>query len=257
MIDFNITTSTDPVPEPIQEKKKRGRPRTRNTPAKDVEPLFNPPAERDPYDLAPIRAQFAAYSQAIDNMVAVSVNHQVTDDESLKEAITLAGNATILNKEIDRERKEILDAPNRFAKAVNSFCKEFQTRLDTIAGGLKKKIADHQYRMEIARRKAEADAREAAEKLQEKVNAEAAEAGVPAPIVAAPVLPDQGTVTRAESGTSAFVRKEWTFEITDPAAIPREYLIPDERRIREAVRMGIREIAGVKIFEKSSTVLRT
>ena len=50
--------------------------------------------------------------------------------------------------------------------------------------------------------------------------------------------------------------KTWAFEITDQASIPREYLQVDETKIREAVRTGIRAIAGVRIFQKDSISLR-
>jgi hypothetical protein len=32
-------------------------------------------------------------------------------------------------------------------------------------------------------------------------------------------------------------------------AVPREYCIPDNQKIRDAVKMGIREIPGCRIFE--------
>ena len=52
------------------------------------------------------------------------------------------------------------------------------------------------------------------------------------------------------------VRKSWKFDITDTAQIPREYLVPDLQKIREAVKNGERYIAGVNIFEDISIASR-
>lgn len=51
-------------------------------------------------------------------------------------------------------------------------------------------------------------------------------------------------------------RKTWVFTIEDEDKIPRDYLIPDQNAIRAAVRNGIREIPGVRIYEQESIVIR-
>jgi hypothetical protein len=45
-------------------------------------------------------------------------------------------------------------------------------------------------------------------------------------------------------------REVWKFEITDPAAVPREYLVVDEARIRKVVQAlkGDAKIAGVRVY---------
>ena len=63
----------------------------------------------------------------------------------------------------------------------------------------------------------------------------------PAPSAAAPA--SEPEIPLLEPGL-------WTFEVENTDALPRSYMIPDEKKIREAVRLGIREIAGVKIFQK-------
>jgi hypothetical protein len=45
------------------------------------------------------------------------------------------------------------------------------------------------------------------------------------------------------------VKKVWAYEVTDPAAVPAEYLTPDLVKIKDAVKNGAREIAGVRIFQ--------
>lgn len=55
---------------------------------------------------------------------------------------------------------------------------------------------------------------------------------------------------------SATRRKTWTFEVVNAAAVPREYLAVDDKKIRQAVKDGAREIPGVNIFEKSGLAVR-
>lgn len=43
----------------------------------------------------------------------------------------------------------------------------------------------------------------------------------------------------------------WKYEITDENAIPREYCIPSPGKLTDAVRDGIREIPGVRIYQES------
>ena len=52
------------------------------------------------------------------------------------------------------------------------------------------------------------------------------------------------------------VRKVWTFEVENLANVPREYLMLDEKKVRQAIRSGERQIPGLTIFQKQQTVYR-
>ena len=60
------------------------------------------------------------------------------------------------------------------------------------------------------------------------------------------------TAIQAAGMGSATIRKVWAFEVVNVAQVPREFLAVDEQAIRKAVAAGIREIAGVRIFEQES-----
>jgi hypothetical protein len=54
------------------------------------------------------------------------------------------------------------------------------------------------------------------------------------------------------------VRKVWEFEITDPAAVPRELCSPDGTKIRAWIKMGhTASVPGVRIFERDQVSART
>jgi seryl-tRNA synthetase len=190
----------------------------------------------------------------------------------------------------------VIAEPQDFIRGVNAICKAITDGLDKAESTAKVKIGQYQARVEMERRERERKAREEAEALQRKLDAEVAEANrkaaeearrkaeeeararkasaaeieaakkkaeeeaakiaVVAPTVVSPVVQDAPKVTRTESG-SASQRKVWTFEVIDAAQVPREYLMVDEKRIRDAVRMGTRDIPGIRIFEESKTVFRS
>ena len=72
-------------------------------------------------------------------------------------------------------------------------------------------------------------------------------------VPAAPThIPSFGGSSFKAKGTT----KTWVHEITDASVVPRAYLIIDESKIRDAIRLGVRDIPGIRIFEKESITLR-
>lgn len=217
----------------------------------------SPPAKIAALDLESARSRFGWVHQEIDRLKGDAEIVSITTEDHLKGAVAMAGQAKSLGKKIDEQRRVAIEEPNGFVKAVNAFCKDFTSKLDAIESGLKRKIADYQYRLELERREAERKAQEAANKLQEQLNREAQEKKVAPVEVPMPVMPKADTVARAETGATAHVRKQWKGEIVIPGEVPREYCSPDQRKINEAVKAGLRSIPGVRIFEDIQSVIRT
>ncbi len=172
-----------------------------------------------------------------------------------------------------------------------------KTNTDSIEIVLKAKITAYQSRIELERRKQEEAARKSAAELQAKLDADAEEANrkareeairiaeeaarkkkasddeiaaarkaaeeeakkheITAPTVTAPVIPVTNNVTRTETGTSAHQAKSWKCRIATPALVPREFCEPSMKLLNDAVKMGVREIAGCVIEEVSDTRFRT
>lgn len=59
-----------------------------------------------------------------------------------------------------------------------------------------------------------------------------------------------------QSSTNASVRMVWDFEIESIENIPSEFLILDEKKVREAIRAGTREIKGLKIYQKPQVAIK-
>lgn len=207
------------------------------------------------FDPAPVAQRLGVYDRELELLVVRAREIEVRDDGSLRLAVETAAAAKKLDGAIEKLRKQWVEEPNRFVRTVNNLAKRYQDNLKQVEVTLKRKISDYQYQVELERRKAEARAREEARKLQERLQAEAEAAGVEAPEVATPVIPERATTVRTAKG-SAIQRTQWTFEVVDPLLVPREYLMVDEKAIRAAVRAGVREIPGVRIYEEFVTVIR-
>ena len=248
------------------------------------------------YDLDIIRPRFEDYKREAARIAVEAKELEVKDDESLNLAVMIGGNAKKISKTIDAKRKEIIVEPQEFVKGVNGMCKAITDSLDEAERVAKGKISQHQARIEMERRKQEEAARKAAAELQEKLRREAEEANrkareeaariaeeearkrkaskaeieaarkaaeeeakkheIEAPLVTVPVMPEEQRAVRTENA-SAHQRKVWTFEIQNAALVPADYKIINEQAIRDAIRIGIREIPGVRIYEETKTVFRT
>lgn len=211
-----------------------------------------------PLDLEVVKTALkVAYSQQISDMAEQAKAFDVSDDETEKGAIVMAGQAKKLLKAMDDKRKQIIAEPDEFVRGVNGIAKMFRDQLAEIETGLKKKVSDYGWKKELERRAEGKRLKEEAEALQKKIDAEAKKAGVEAPPPPpAPVIKKE-TVTRTESGSSAHLRTEWKMTgIVDFKAVPDEYKELNTKAVNAAIKAGTRNIPGLKIEEVPTTVLR-
>lgn len=228
--------------------------------AKRVDGQIRPP-ETPILDLDCAKRDLSPYREQIANMVKEAMALIVDNDESNTIAVELGTSAKKLNKTIEIEKKRIIGTPQiqevlDFVKSFKNFCKGFQDDLVKVENITKQKVGTYGVKVELNRLKTEEAARKAVEELQRKIDKEAKKTGVEAPKIETPVIPEPPKVTRTDSGTS-HIRKDWTFEIIDHGNIPREYMKVDEQAIRQAIKAGIREIAGVRIYQETKTVFRS
>jgi hypothetical protein len=153
--------------------------------------------------------------------------------------------------EAEKRRKFLVDPLNAHVKTINAEIKKFTEPLLTLEKNIKTAISDFVDAQERARQAEQNRLLLAAQKEQEEINKLAEAEGVEAPIINVPMLNEVETHT-----DGATVKKVWTFEVADPAQIPREYLSPDLVAIGAAVKAGAREIPGVRVYQKSQVSVR-
>jgi len=257
-------------------------------------------------------------ARRLDALLAEAKALEVTDEESLKTAVSLGGELAIIDKGIETKRKVGVEDHNFIVKTINGFCKMFTDKTAEGKDLLKRKIGQHQAKIELERREAERKVKEAAAELQRRLDAEAAEANrkaaeearkrveeeqrikkekdeeeakargaqeaellvlaekaeqgrlaalklaeeeaaknaVIAPTVIAPVIEEEKKMVRTESGSSSYQARAWKGTIIDADLVPIAYLSPDQRKINDAIKAGVRTIPGVAIVEETTTKFR-
>lgn len=186
-------------------------------------------------------------------------------------------------RNLERGRRQMVDPLNQRVSEVNA---EFKALLDPVKRAEDRvkeallgwrraeadRIAAEQRRVAEANARREAEARAAAEQArvaaEAKARAEAAARGADAEEAAhtaslmakldaafAPppvreVAPAALPATRVATLGAATLRKFWTYEVTDEALVPRAYLQVDPGALRAAVNAGVREIEGVRIYQR-------
>lgn len=71
-------------------------------------------------------------------------------------------------------------------------------------------------------------------------------------------LINQTTKTEAInlSTENNIVSKVWDFDLVDLSAVPLEYITLNEKAVRQAIREGVRDISGLKIYQKARVSIR-
>ena len=221
---------------------------------------YDEPAEvmTSTMDAESVRRALARYDHDIAEMENQARQAVITDAATKEGVVKMTGRAKKLDKAIEGLRKAAVEPFNEHVKRVNGLCKGYQKRFQDITQGLTDKITIYDRAEAATRREAERIAQGAARKIEAEARKAAEAAGVPAeevPTVSV-VLPTAPTVTRTEEGSS-HSRAVWKWKIVDVDALPRDWMIPDEKAINGAVRAGLRSIPGIRIYEETQTIIRT
>lgn len=156
-------------------------------------------------------------------------------------------------KIIEERRKFFVQPLNDHVKSINAFFKTLSEPMEEADKIVSGKMLEWRKLERDRIEKEQARLNEEARKKQEKLNATAAlkaeKKGVPVesiPVkeVIAPVIQQQAKFVGAGGFT-----KFWNYEIQDETKIPISFRMIDEQKIKYAIKNGIREIPGVRIFE--------
>ena len=213
-----------------------------------------PPTLADQLEKA--KTFFVGYKKQIEDMRQEVGTFKVDSDDAAIKLTDMASQAATLIKTLESTRKDYIKEPDRFVRSLNAFVKTYRDSLEDLVKMAKSKIANFQFEQELQRRKAEKKAQEQQAQLQAKIDAEAADAGVEAPQMPAMVLPKKQEPIRSSAG-SASLQTVWDWELDDFSKIPSHYLMVDDKKVKAAIKAGIREIPGIVIKEVPRTVLRT
>lgn len=169
--------------------------------------------------------------------------------------------------EAEAKQADLLAPFNEGIKRVKAEFTTFIEPLKTAREGLRERLKT--YKLKELEQKA---AEEKKVRDEEAARLAALEATKPRGKAAKQELEQQKAMVKAEADTKvmrlapvgatrstsavAMIREEWTFEVEKPDEVPRQYLTPDEKLIKTAVKAGIRDIPGVRIFKQADLRVR-
>lgn len=232
-------------------------------------------------DSKQIQTQFQEVQIKIANQTANILATKIESQDDFKKLEEMAKEVKKFEKQVEDRRKEIVTPHNDYVKRVKAFTDALVSPIENAIAHSKREFLawnkkleqqriEAQKKLDEERRRKEEEAR--AQLAQQKEEAEMASAFMPENEQAAIAVSHQvqeqviekqiAMETKAEQKTInqmvvKGVRKNWTFQIEDEVSVPREFLVVDEKKIRAAVREGVREIPGVRIFEEESMAIRS
>lgn len=147
-------------------------------------------------------------------------------------------------KAIEKRRLEITGPLNKSLKAANSLFKELTAPLLDADAVLRGKIVAFRAKQEAQ-----------AEKMRERRLEKAAEAEAAGDQETALAFEEEAEAVQAKVGGSV-LQKRWTFDVVDADGVPREYLEINTVAVNEAIREGVRDIPGLRIYQKELVSVR-
>lgn len=178
------------------------------------------------------------------DIMATAKGIVVTDDPQMAAASNVLKTISDAKKQIEGKRKFFVEPLNEQVKKINALFKSIVAPLDVADEMIRGKILDYRKKQAAELAKEQERLNKEAIKEQKKVDAKAERMGVESTTVVPKTVAPAASMVGA-----ATVKKVWKFKVTDPAIVPRDYLMVDETKIRNAVREGVRAIQGVEIYQ--------
>lgn len=203
-----------------------------------------------------IKQQFLESVRKVNELKDELDRLQVKDQDSMDRAIQLDADAKNLIKGVKERLAQVIKKPEAFVKTAKGIAKGYIDILTLARNTASRKMIDYNNFLEIARKKQAALIEESTKKLQEAIDEQAKESGVPAPRLSAPPPPPEEKTIRSSSGETVTFRKYWTYEIVNPDEVERDLCDPSPRKIQERIKGGMREAKGLRIFEAEGTATR-
>ena len=203
----------------------------------------------------------------------------VSSKETSASALDVAKQVKSFMKRIESTREELVAPHLEAQRRINAYAKQIAEPLLGAESHLKKQLIAWEKKLEEVRReeakKVEAARLEAEAAARAKFKAEQEEAATMAMFMDQKEVARNAIVSEAEMSRELVdvsknaatdmktieatkvsgVTRRWTFAMDNAAEVPREFLKVDEQAIRQAIREGVREIPGVRIFQETGIAI--
>lgn len=208
-------------------------------------------------DAAPLESAFNRIVQEVDGFKVTSkadlelASDKLNKIKTLKNEILTTFDAPI--KQAYKAHKAIISARDRYLKPLSKYEKSIKVAISNFVVQQEREAKEKQRKiMEEAKRKAALEFKKKAEAALDEGDLERAvaldeAAKAPEGLVVTPEIP----VTKPKV-EGLVTREVWKFEIVDASLLPREYLMPDQKKIGKVVTAlkGSAKIPGVRVWKE-------
>lgn len=196
-----------------------------------------------------------------DTLLAVGVNYAVANVADYEVAGLELQRVKGAQKRLDDLRKSMTRPLDATKKAIMDFFRGPEEKLARAENGIKRAMIGFQEEQDRKRQEEQRRADELARRERERLAEQARKASEAGKDERAAILAQRASsvvapiVSRAPPKVPGVQTREvWKFAIEDAAKIPREYLAPDESKIRRVVEAlkSDTAIAGVRVWSEKS-----
>ena len=201
-------------------------------------------------------------------LVTVADDCAIIDEKSLTDAIDITAQIKAAFDQIESERDQYTRPMLLLKRMADGKFKAITDPLQAAEARLKGMIltfqrAEQKKRDDAEAAQAKAD-REAKEKYEmEKAEYEAEKVAAKAGIVPPPAAPPEpppppppppptNPSSYGNYGSKATRKSKWVHEVADLTDVPLKYLTVDDKAVKAAIKEGVREIPGIKIFDEGT-----
>lgn len=180
------------------------------------------------------------FEYAIDQTLERTMIYDVCSHWSAEEAMNIISKVKNYGKKIEDIRKRTNDPYRKMMTYNNEKCRPFLEKLERIEKILMNKIESWKCKYEEEQEELHREA----ELLKESLNLD--------------VVPFVKTEAQLRSCDAiSYERKTMKFEVECLGKVPLNYLAIDEDKVEAALKAGVREIPGLKIYEEKKTIIRS
>ena len=173
----------------------------------------------------------------------------VKDEGSLVIANATLGNLAASKRKLEEQRTFFTKPLREHVKRIEALFRPVLDQLEQADEELRQKVINF-----YDARKVEADklAAESRAKAEAAANAGNETKAAEHALKAVEVQSDATVKTMVSDTAMVGVRTSWDFEVEDMGKVPAEYLTIDLKAVAAAVKSGVRDIPGIRVFEKTS-----
>lgn len=193
-----------------------------------------------------------------ETLLAVGMNYTIATAADYTVAGVELQRVKAAQKRLEELRKSMTRPIDTAKKVIMDFFRAPEEKLTKAENGIKRSMLAYSQQQEELRREEQRKAEERAAKEQARLQAHAARAAERGEHTKAEAFQDRAATVvapviqrEAPAVTGISTREVWRFEVVHPNAVPREYLVVDEKKLGQVVRAlkGDTNIPGVRVWK--------